>query len=260
MHFHFPEGLPQLPQLFYHTLYFLWKQVYRFAEFFAGGHATPWASVCNAVANSEVTIPPKTPKIQSQIHFESIDELPTTFDDAKNFFLLTSSTLWKEILPSAHASDSKEEGIRHLAIARFINIVGSPDVCGISQSCESIWDLHQSFEAALAMKSTNTLVKRSLDLKRYADWCTTPILPFQERFFSQFLVALSLESAPSGPLSVLQAINFCIHVLACRVAFPFASSFPSTRIKGLCYSHRASGDTVNHAQPSSVAQICHLET
>ena len=172
------------------------------------------------------------------------------------------SNLWKDLLPSDESHDS-EEGLRHLAIARFINIVGSFEARGISQSCESIWELQTSFAAALAMKSTNTLVKRSLDLKRYSDWCASqdiPVLPFQERSIFKYLSTLALTSAPSRPLSVLQAINFSIHVLSCKVAFPHATNFPSRRIKGLCYSHRASGDVVNHAKPLSVAQICHLET
>lgn len=172
------------------------------------------------------------------------------------------SGIWKDLFPPNDSHES-EEGLRHLAIARFVNIVGGFEACGISQSCESMWELQKSFEAALAMKGTNTLVKRSLDLKRYSDWCNSqeiPTLPFQERSVFKFLSTLSLTSAPSGPLSVLQAINFSIHVLSCKVAFPHATNFPSQRIKGLCYSHRASGDVVNHAKPLSVAQICHLET
>ena len=144
-----------------------------------------------------------------------------------------------------------------------LNQVSSSEVSFPSLVAFSVWELQSSFTAALAMKSTNTLVKRSLDLKRCSDWCASqdiPILPFQERSIFKYLSTLALTSASSGPLSVLQAIAFSIHVLSCRVAFPHATNFPSQRIKGLCYSHRASGDVVNHAKPLSVAQICHLET
>ena len=224
-----------------------------FSRIFADDDAKPLSQV----SLPEVPIPDNP---GAQHHPTSVDELDESFASAKQFFLLTSSSLWREILPSHDSHDSKQEGLRHLAIARFINLVGSFDTCGISQSCDSIWELHESFTAALAMKSTNTLVKRSLDLKRFADWCDLqkiPFLPFQERSIFQYLSILAVDSAPSGPLSILQAINFSIHVLSCKVAFPYAASFPSQRIRGLCYSHRASGDV--DAKPLSVAQICHLE-
>ena len=222
-----------------------------FAAIFSDDHA----DTLNQVSLPEVPLP-KHRGIPS-------GTAPGTQPDVESLKLRPDlPTLWKDLLPSDESHDS-DEGLRHLAIARFINIIGSFEACGISQSCESMWELQSSFAAALAMKSTNTLVKRSLDLKRYSDWCTSqdiPILPFQERSIFKYLSTLALTSAPSGPLSVLQAITFSIHVLSCKVAFPHATNFPSQRIKGLCHSHRASGDVVNHAKPLSVAQICHLET
>ena len=214
----------------------------------------------NEVALSEVPIP-ENPHVQS--YPTSIDDLDESFTDAKRFFLLQSSPTLQDILPSADTFDSKQEGLRHLAIARLINIVGSFDTCGLSQACDSIWELQQSFHSALAMRSTNTLIKRSLSLKRYSDWCDSQgihVLPFQERAIFKYLSIVAAQSAPSGPLSILQAINFAIHVLSCKVAFPHATTFPSQRIRGLCYGHQASGDVVQHAKPLAVAQISHLET
>ena len=135
-----------------------------FSRIFADDDAKPLSQV----SLPEVPIPDNP---RAQHHPTSVDELDESFASAKQFFLLTSSSLWREILPSHDSHDSKQEGLRHLAIARFINLVGSFDTCGISQSCDSIWELHESFTAALDMKSTNILVKRSLDLKRFADWC-----------------------------------------------------------------------------------------
>ena len=221
-----------------------------FSIIFSDDNATPLQQV--SLAAAPLPKHPCNPSRTSpnlQVDIESLNLQPDL------------SSLWSDLLPPDEAHHSAE-GLRHLAVARFVNIVGSFEACGISQSCESMWELQKSFEAALAMKSTNTLVKRSLELKRYSDWCNSegiPILPFQERSIFKYLSTLALSSAPSGPLSVLQAINFSIHVLSCKVAFPHATNFPSQRIKGLCYSHRASGDVVNHAKPLSVAQICHLE-
>ena len=65
-----------------------------------------------------------------------------------------------------------------------------------------------------------------------------------------------MTAKPSGPQSILQAINFAIHVLGCQTEGP---SLASVRIKGLCSGHKAMALNIRHAPPLQVVQIIHLE-
>ena len=82
------------------------------------------ADALNQVSLSEVPLPkhrgvPSSTAPRTQLDVKSLKLQP----DLPN--------LWKDLLPSDESHDS-EEGLRHLAIARFINIIGSFEACGIS--------------------------------------------------------------------------------------------------------------------------------
>ena len=174
-------------------------------------------------------------------------------DDGHSIFV-------ESILNRPSAQQSRLEGLRHLAISRLISLIAVSDGSSMFLSASDPWDLHDSFQAALSMKATSTIIKRSLDLQRFHRWCVAHeqiFLPFSEKSLWSFLRELQHTAKPSGPQSILQAVNFAIHVLGCQVHGPPLSS---VRIRGLCSGHKALALNINHAPPLSVAQIVQLET
>ena len=179
-----------------------------------------------------------------------------TSDDSKD----ARSIFVEDILSRPSAQQSRLEGLRHLAISRLISLIAVSEGSCMFLSATDPWDLHESFQAALSMKATSTIIKRSLDLQRFHRWCLTheqQFLPFSERSLWSFLRELQQTAKPSGPQSILQAVNFAIHVLGCQVqGLPLSS----VRVRGLCSGHKAFALNINHAPPLSVEQIVQLET
>ena len=170
-----------------------------------------------------------------------------------------SVEFWSKFLNRSDLQQGRADGLRHLAISRFISMLASSTGSTMFLSSSDPWDLHASFSAALSMKATSTLIKRSLDLLRFKTWCNfhnKQFLPLSECILWQFLRELQMTAKPSGPQSILQAINFAIHVLGCHTEGP---SLASVRIKGLCSGHKAMALTIRHAPPLQVVQIIHLE-
>ena len=166
---------------------------------------------------------------------------------------------WSKFFGYSDVQEGRSDGLRHLAISRFISMLASSAGSSMFLSSSDPWDLHASFSAAMSMKATSTIIKRSLDLLRYKNWCDThqkQFIPFSECILWQFLRELQQVARPSGPQSILQAVNFAIHVLGCQVQGP---SLASVRIKGLCAGHKALAFQIKHAPPLSVAQIILLE-
>lgn len=135
------------------------------------------------------------------------------------------------------------------------------DCCALFNSSIDLWDLYKSFDAALAMKASRTIIKRSLDLERFSTWCVdheVNMLPLSEQTLWMFLQDMIASAKPSAPWSIIQAINFAIHALNANPPLDLPR-FPAARIKGLCDSHRAKGGPIQHALPLSVTQIQALE-
>lgn len=169
------------------------------------------------------------------------------------------SEFWSKLFNRSDLQQGRVDGLRHLAISRFISLLASSTGSSMFMSSSDPWDLHASFSAALSMKATSTLIKRSLDLLRFKNWCNLhdkQFLPFSECVLWQFLRELQMTSKPSGPQSILQAVNFAIHVLGCQTTGPMLAS---VRIKGLCSGHKAMALSIKHAPPLQVDQITHLE-
>ena len=166
---------------------------------------------------------------------------------------------WSKFFGYSDVQEGRSDGLRHLAISRFISMLASSAGSSMFLSSSDPWDLHASFSAAMSIKATSTIIKRSLDLLRFKNWCDThqkQFIPFSECILWQFLRELQQVARPSGPQSILQAVNFAIHVLGCQVQGP---SLASVRIKGLCAGHKALALQIKHAPPLSVAQIILLE-
>ena len=109
--------------------------------------------------------------------------------------------------------------VRHLAISRIISMLASSLGSAMFLSSLDPWDLHAGFSAALSMKATSTIIKRSLDLLRFKNWCDLhrkQFISFSECILWQFLRELQQTARPSGPQSILQSVNFAIHVLGCQ--------------------------------------------
>ena len=179
-------------------------------------------------------------------------DAPDEPEDAQSIFV-------ESILNRPSAQQGRLEGLRHLAISRLISLIAVSDGSSMFLSASDPWDLHDSFQAALSMKATSTIIKRSLDLQRFHRWCVDHeqiFLPFSEKSLWSFLRELQHTAKPSGPQSILQAVNFAIHVLGCQVNGPPLSS---VRIRGLCSGHKALALNINHAPPLTVAQIIQLE-
>jgi hypothetical protein len=171
-----------------------------------------------------------------------------------------SIEFWSKFFNCSDLQQGRADGLRHLAISRFISMLASSTGSTMFMSSSDPWDLHASFSAALSMKATSTLIKRSLDLMRFKTWCDLhdkQFLPFSECILWQFLRELQMTARPSGPQSILQAINFAIHVLGCQSEGP---SLASVRIRGLCSGHKALALNIRHAPPLQVVQITRLET
>ena len=170
-----------------------------------------------------------------------------------------SSEFWSRFFGLSDIQQGRSDGLRHLAISRFIAMLASSTGSVMFLSSSDPWDLHASFSAALSMKATSTIIKRSLDLLRFKNWCDShkkQFLPFCEASLWQFLRELQQTSRPSGPQSILQAVNFAIHVLGCQVQ---GTTLVSVRVKGLCAGHKALALQIHHAPPLTVAQIVQLE-
>ena len=171
-----------------------------------------------------------------------------------------SIEFWSKFFNCSDLQQGRADGLRHLAISRFISMLASSTGSTMFMSSSDPWDLHASFSAALSMKATSTLIKRSLDLMRFKTWRDLhdkQFLPFSECILWQFLRELQMTARPSGPQSILQAINFAIHVLGCQSEGP---SLASVRIRGLCSGHKALALNIRHAPPLQVVQITRLET
>ena len=194
--------------------------------------------LCSDISNSE----------KSTIHGRA---LPTT--------AVPSAEFWSKFFNRSDLQQGRVDGLRHLAISRFISMLAASTGSSMFLSSSDPWDLHASFSAAVSMKATSTLIKRSLDLLRFKTWWDLhdkQFIPFSECTLWQFLRELQTTAKPSGPQSILQAINFAIHVLGCHTAGP---TLASVRIKGLCSGHKAMALTIKHAPPLQVDQITHLE-
>ena len=189
----------------------------------------------------------------------SYGEKGATHDTTSCTTAVPSAEFWSKFFNRSDLQQGRVDGLRHLAISRFISMLAASTGSSMFLSSSDPWDLHASFSAAVSMKATSTLIKRSLDLLRFKTWCDLhdkQFLPFSECTLWQFLRELQMTAKPSGPQSILQAINFAIHVLGCHTAGP---TLASVRIKGLCSGHKAMALTIKHAPPLQVDQITHLE-
>ena len=189
----------------------------------------------------------------------SYGEKSTIHDIALPTTTVPPAEFWSKFFNRSDLQQGRVDGLRHLAISRFISMLASSTGSSMFLSSSDPWDLHASFSAAVSMKATSTLIKRSLDLLRFKTWCDfhdKQFLPFSECTLWQFLRELQMTAKPSGPQSILQAVNFAIHVLGCHTAGP---TLASVRIKGLCSGHKAMALTIKHAPPLQVGQITHLE-
>ena len=243
----------------------VWKQIFN-------PHSSPLSSISRSLplpssfslpssSSSSLISHPNFNSNSFQPHsFEiSRGEKSTFHDVSAKSTVVPSVEFWSKFLNRSDLQQGRADGLRHLAISRFISMLASSAGSAMFLSSSDPWDLHASFSAALSMKATSTLIKRSLDLLRFKTWCSLhnkQFLPFSECILWQFLRELQLTAKPSGPQSILQAINFAVHVLGCHTEGP---SLASVRIKGLCSGHKAMALTIRHAPPLQVVQIIHLE-
>ena len=170
-----------------------------------------------------------------------------------------TQSFWSSFFGYSDLQQGRSDGLRHLAISRFISMLASTSGSTMFMSSSDPWDLHDSFSAALSMKATSTIVKRSMDLLRFKSWCDLhdkQFIPFSENVLWQFLRDLQHSAKPSGLQSILQSVNFAIHVLGCQYE---GISLASVRVKGICAGHKALALQIKHAPPLSVDQIVHLE-
>lgn len=166
--------------------------------------------------------------------------------------------VWNFLFNKSDAVQNRMEGQRRLAISRLMLCLNH-DSCNLFSQSSSLWDLHASFEACLSMKATATIVKRSLDLQRFFDWCSKnelPMLPLREETIWTFLTELQATAKPSTLTSIAQSISFVIHVLGVNKP---EGAFPSSRIRGLCAGHKASAGPSVQPDALTVEQIKRLE-
>ena len=157
-------------------------------------------------------------------HFNS--DLPSFSNEAISSINSSSPSLnaptqsfWSSFFGHSDLQQGRSDGLRHLAISRFISMLASTSGSTMFMSSSDPWDLHDSFSAALSMKATSTIVKRSMDLLRFKSWCDLhdkQFIPFSENVLWQFLRDLQHSAKPSGLQSILQSVNFAIHVLGCQ--------------------------------------------
>ena len=218
------------------------------------------------IQNSSSQIIPNVPNSSSNFQFNS-NPLSSSHKGFPSLNSSSSSSLnpptqsfWSSFFGYSDLQQGRVDGLRHLAISRFISMLASTSGSTLFMSSTDPWDLHDSFSAALSMKATSTIVKRSMDLLRFKNWCDLhdrQFIPFSEAILWQFLRELQHTAKPSGLQSILQAVNFAIHVLGCQHE---ETPLASVRIKGICAGHKALAMQIKHAEPLSVEQIVHLET
>ena len=147
--------------------------------------------LCSDISNSE----------KSTIHGRA---LPTT--------AVPSAEFWSKFFNRSDLQQGRVDGLRHLAISRFISMLAASTGSSMFLSSSDPWDLHASFSAAVSMKATSTLIKISLDLLRFKTWCDLhdkQFLPFSECTLWQFLRELQTTAKPSGPQSNLTGYQLC---------------------------------------------------
>ena len=101
-----------------------------------------------------------------------------------------TQSFWSSFFGYSDLQQGRSDGLRHLAISRFISMLASTSGSTMFMSSSDPWDLHDSFSAALSMKATSTIVKRSMDLLRFKSWCDLhdkQFIPFSENVLWQFL-------------------------------------------------------------------------
>ena len=242
----------------------IWKKIFN-------PHSSPLSTISRSLPlpSSFSTSSSSSPPLDSLPNFNSNSSQLLSFDTSHSeksiihdialpTTAVPSDEFWSKFFNRSDLQ-GRVDGLRHLAISRFISMLASSTGSSMFLSSSDPWDLHASFSAAVSMKATSTLIKRSLDLLRFKTWCDfhdKQFLPFSECTLWQFLRELQMTAKPSGPQSILQAINFAIHVLGCHTAGP---TLASVRIKGLCSGHKAMALTIKHAPPLQVGQITHLE-
>ena len=238
----------------------IWKRIFN-------PHSSPLSAISRSLPlpSSFSTSSSSSPPLDSLPNFNSnssqllsfdtsYGEKSTIHDIAFPTTAVPSAEFWSKFFNRSDLQQGRVD-----AISRFISMLASSTGSSMFLSSSDPWDLHASFSAAVSMKATSTLIKRSLDLLRFKTWCDfhdKQFLPFSECTLWQFLRELRMTAKPSGPQSILQAINFAIHVLGCHTAGP---TLASVRIKGLCSGHKAMALTIKHAPPLQVGQITHLE-
>ena len=243
----------------------VWKRIFN-------PHSSPLSSISRSLPlPSSFSLPSSSSSsLISHPNFNSNSFQPHSFEisrgEKSTFHDITAQStavpsveFWSKFFNRSDLQQGRADGLRHLAISRFISMLASSTGSTMFLSSSDPWDLHASFSAALSMKATSTLIKRSLDLMRFKTWCNLhnkQFIPFSECILWQFLRELQMTAKPSGPQSILQAINFAIHVLGCQTEGP---SLASVRIKGLCSGHKAMALNIRHAPPLQVVQIIYLE-
>ena len=93
---------------------------------------------------------------------------------------------WNQIFHHLEVHQGCMDGLRHLAISRLIAFLADSNGSSMFWTSSDPWILHASFESALAMKATSTIIKRSMDLQRFRNWCDANqrrFTPFSENSF-----------------------------------------------------------------------------
>lgn len=108
---------------------------------------------------------------------------------------------WSRFFGYSDMQQGCSDGLRHLAVSRLISMLATSTGSTMFLSSSDPWDLHASFSAALSMKATSTIIKRSLDLLRFKNGCdlhNKQFTPFSELILWQFLRELQQTARPSS--------------------------------------------------------------
>ena len=106
-----------------------------------------------------------------------------------------TQSFWSSFFGYSDLQQGRSDGLRHLAISRFISMLASTSGSTLFMSSSDPWDLHDSFSAALSMKATSTIVKRSMDLLRFKSgviYMTNSSSHFQKMFSGSFFVIYNI--------------------------------------------------------------------